>query len=620
MKYFRVTCNSDNFPHNEVGNVVYVKAGSSAEAGTKAVNHFTKTYAERYAKGIGISERMLKNPNFSLNPKFYVSNVQEVSEEATGRWRVIDSDVADGKPETLAKYFSSLGRKPNADDVRHLLSDTFAKYSKDDIYVALQMFAGLGHGEARTLITQAGISDSAFADSAVNRFLDKVEVGIIEQKANELGGRYAGKNKVAVMFNIPNIKNLERFISFLSEEGIKYDYKGGASDIVYVFNTSVYFDDSLMDSELVVGKTFTTKSGHKLKVTKVVSGYSEYNGNPEVSINYDYEKTDGSKGSAVATTKDFFNMMQDSKMFKVTDRKSVADGNTPIVGQRYRMPNLFNSTFVVTSVSNNSVTMKADKTGMTKTWDINMFESGVRQGQIVKDSKISYEDGDTSDIDKMDKYALAYKLEKYGIKVNESNPKPVAEMRRLLKEKMSQKDSKISDEDGKFAVRILNGAKTKFAGKTVVVLAKGYDDAAKKVCAKLGINEDDDIDWVDGAEASQPITALDSKMFKVTDKKTGVVRLARAADGLDAVRKVSAVKDLGTIYWQPLLRYLEANFGIKEKKEGRTGGMLFRFLREPSSSALDRLGNKLGDLLGTDGMIQFEETNDGWWVINPYAE
>lgn len=161
------------------------------------------------------------------------------------------------------------------------------------------------------------------------------------------------------------------------------------------------------------------------------------------------------------------------------NRFQLMDGQTniiPIVGQRYRMPNLFNSTFVVTSVSNNSVTMKADKTGMVKTWDINIFESGVRQGQIVKDSKISYEDGDTSDIDKMDKYALAYKLEKYGIKVNESNPKPVAEMRRLLKEKMSQKDS---------------------------------------------------------------------KMFKVTDKNTGVVRLARAADGLDAVRKVSAVKDAG---------------------------------------------------------------------------
>lgn len=69
---------------------------------------------------------------------------------------------------------------------------------------------------------------------------------------------------------------------------------------------------TVADTELVVGKTFTTKSGHKLKVTKVVSGYSEYNGNPEISINYDYEKTDGTKGSSVATTKDFFNMMQDS--------------------------------------------------------------------------------------------------------------------------------------------------------------------------------------------------------------------------------------------------------------------------------------------------------------------
>lgn len=90
MKYFKVVCNSNNFPYNEVGHVVHVKAENSAEAGNKAVNYFNKVNAERHARG-GVPEKIRNNPKFSMTPKFYVSTIQEVSEEATGGWLVLDS-------------------------------------------------------------------------------------------------------------------------------------------------------------------------------------------------------------------------------------------------------------------------------------------------------------------------------------------------------------------------------------------------------------------------------------------------------------------------------------------------------------------------------------------------
>ena len=70
--------------------------------------------------------------------------------------------------------------------------------------------------------------------------------------------------------------------------------------------------DSVKDAILTEGKTYTTKSGNKLTVKKVISSYDEYSGNPDIRIYYDYEKVDGKKGSSQCGTNDFFKMMKDS--------------------------------------------------------------------------------------------------------------------------------------------------------------------------------------------------------------------------------------------------------------------------------------------------------------------
>lgn len=73
-------------------------------------------------------------------------------------------------------------------------------------------------------------------------------------------------------------------------------------------------ENNLMDSNLEVGKTYTSKSGNKLIVKKLISGFSDYNGEPYVDIYYDFETTDGKKGSSKCNTNDFFRMLKDSSI------------------------------------------------------------------------------------------------------------------------------------------------------------------------------------------------------------------------------------------------------------------------------------------------------------------
>jgi hypothetical protein len=71
-------------------------------------------------------------------------------------------------------------------------------------------------------------------------------------------------------------------------------------------------DNKVVDTDLVEGKTYISNKGNKLKVKKVVFGYSDYNGEPYVNIYYDFETIDGKKGSSKCNTNDFFKMLKDS--------------------------------------------------------------------------------------------------------------------------------------------------------------------------------------------------------------------------------------------------------------------------------------------------------------------
>lgn len=70
--------------------------------------------------------------------------------------------------------------------------------------------------------------------------------------------------------------------------------------------------DSVKDTDLIEGKTYTSKSGNKLTIRKVNAYYSDYNGEAGVRISYDFETKDGRRGSSECSTRDFFTMMKDS--------------------------------------------------------------------------------------------------------------------------------------------------------------------------------------------------------------------------------------------------------------------------------------------------------------------
>lgn len=81
-------------------------------------------------------------------------------------------------------------------------------------------------------------------------------------------------------------------------------------------------DNKARDTDLVIGKTYTTKSGHKLTVNKVYAGYSDVTGKPWVKIEYSFVLTNGYKGKSECYAEDFHKMMKDSlKDSKIEDSK-----------------------------------------------------------------------------------------------------------------------------------------------------------------------------------------------------------------------------------------------------------------------------------------------------------
>lgn len=180
--------------------------------------------------------------------------------------------------------------------------------SKDEIIEYVEKYLG---GMTGIRFVDSMNDSSTVAEWAASQPGSGAEFTIIDKT-----GRTIQKNQFEFFSDLKNGRYSKNKAIISASHGFdqrKQDQTGNGTIWRYTINLlDSSATSTVADTELVVGKTFTTKSGHKLKVTKVVSGYSEYNGNPEISINYDYEKTDGAKGSAVATTKDFFNMMQDS--------------------------------------------------------------------------------------------------------------------------------------------------------------------------------------------------------------------------------------------------------------------------------------------------------------------
>ena len=66
---------------------------------------------------------------------------------------------------------------------------------------------------------------------------------------------------------------------------------------------------NVRDWAISPGKSYTTRDGHTLTVKGVEATVSEYNGEPNLRIQYDFVKKDGQRGSSTCSSRDFFNMM-----------------------------------------------------------------------------------------------------------------------------------------------------------------------------------------------------------------------------------------------------------------------------------------------------------------------
>ena len=80
------------------------------------------------------------------------------------------------------------------------------------------------------------------------------------------------------------------------------------------------------DRELVPGVMYTTKSGAKLLIKKIVSSISEYDGSPELKIDYGFISASGNKkGSSTCYAKDFWRMLTDPTLTGDSIDDSVKD-------------------------------------------------------------------------------------------------------------------------------------------------------------------------------------------------------------------------------------------------------------------------------------------------------
>ena len=70
----------------------------------------------------------------------------------------------------------------------------------------------------------------------------------------------------------------------------------------------------LKDWSIEEGKTYKAKSGATIKIKKIRSMISEYNGEPSITMDYDFVSAGGRKGSSSCSARDFFEMMTDPKL------------------------------------------------------------------------------------------------------------------------------------------------------------------------------------------------------------------------------------------------------------------------------------------------------------------
>lgn len=143
----------------------------------------------------------------------------------------------------------------------------------------------------------------------------------IKDASYTIGG-YKDKNDPIAQKDIKMAKkyNVEAYLEKTSD-GYQLVLRGNVKNLQDVLDNYFGLDsagisdeNNLMDSNLEVGKTYTSKSGNKLIVKKLISGFSDYNGEPYVDIYYDFETTDGKKGSSKCNTNDFFRMLKDSSI------------------------------------------------------------------------------------------------------------------------------------------------------------------------------------------------------------------------------------------------------------------------------------------------------------------
>ena len=73
-------------------------------------------------------------------------------------------------------------------------------------------------------------------------------------------------------------------------------------------------DSKVKDTNLIEGKTYTTKSGNKLTINKIQAGYFEGTGKPWVKIEYSFVLTNGYKGTSECYAENFHKMLKDSKV------------------------------------------------------------------------------------------------------------------------------------------------------------------------------------------------------------------------------------------------------------------------------------------------------------------
>lgn len=82
-------------------------------------------------------------------------------------------------------------------------------------------------------------------------------------------------------------------------------------------------DSKVKDTNLIEGKTYTTKSGNKLTINKIQAGYFDGTGKPWVKIEYSFVLTNGYKGTSECYAENFHKMLKDSKI----DDSKIRDGN-----------------------------------------------------------------------------------------------------------------------------------------------------------------------------------------------------------------------------------------------------------------------------------------------------